>query len=146
MSIVRKQSKDYIPRWMRKLPKVDIFGMRCYNTRETLELGQCRAFLPDSPASSRPNLPPPIFVKERWITCDNEDVFWFPSEHQLFSVAVHGSTLAFGCQSGRVSFIDFVFQSFPWPPCPLPLKGMCFYSLSEVRWVTMANDADHELD
>jgi len=38
-------------------------------------------FLSDSAAASLPNLPHSIFVKERWVSLDMENLLWLPSDH-----------------------------------------------------------------
>jgi WD40 repeat protein len=69
--------------------------------------------LSDSAAVSRRNRPCSIFVKEQWVSWGMENILWLPSEHRPSHVAVHGSIVGFGYPSGRVSFMEFAFQSFP---------------------------------
>ncbi|KAH8585299.1 quinon protein alcohol dehydrogenase-like superfamily [Bisporella sp. PMI_857] len=64
-------------------------------------------FLSDGPAVSLPNIPRSIFIKERWVSLDMENLLWLPSDYRLSCVAVRGSIVAFGCESGRVSFMEF---------------------------------------
>jgi WD40 repeat protein len=65
------------------------------------------AFLSNGAAVSRPNLPRSTFVKEQWVSLDMENSLWLPSDHRPSSVAVYGSIIAFGYESGRVSFMEF---------------------------------------
>ena len=72
------------------------------------------AFLSNSAAISRLKFPPPsppsaVFITEQWVSRGTEKVLWLPSEHRPSSVAVHGAVIGFGCRSGRVSFMEFVF-------------------------------------
>jgi WD40 repeat protein len=66
-------------------------------------------FLSDGAAVSLPNLPHSIFVKERWVSLDMENLLWLPSDHRPSYVVVHRSIVAFGYESGRVSFMEFAF-------------------------------------
>jgi hypothetical protein len=42
-----------------------------------------------------------------WITWNQENVLWLPTECRFGNVAVSGSTVAIGCRSGRVLVIQF---------------------------------------
>jgi hypothetical protein len=43
-----------------------------------------------------------------WITCHGLNVLWLPSEYRPSCCIVSGSTVAIGCQSGRVLVICFL--------------------------------------
>jgi WD40 repeat protein len=65
------------------------------------------AILFDHAAISRPDLPRSIFVKQQWVSWGMENILWLPSEHRPSYVVVHGGIVAFGYESGRVSFMEF---------------------------------------
>jgi WD40 repeat protein len=67
------------------------------------------AYLSDGTAVSQPNLPRPVFVKERWVALDMENLLWLPSDHRPSCVAVHESIVGFGYESSRVSVMEFAF-------------------------------------
>ena len=50
-----------------------------------------------------------VFVKERWVARDMENLLWLPLEYWPVCVAVHGSLVALGSRSGRVSILEFAF-------------------------------------
>jgi hypothetical protein len=66
----------------------------------------------DRSAVSRPDPLRSIFIEREWVTWAAEKIIWLPSEHRPRHVAVHGAIAASGYRSGRVSFIEFVLQSF----------------------------------
>jgi hypothetical protein len=66
-------------------------------------------FVSDSAAVSRRNLPRSVFIKKQWVGLEMETLLWLPSEHRPSCVVVHGSIVAFGYGSGRVSFMEFAF-------------------------------------
>jgi WD40 repeat protein len=49
-----------------------------------------------------------VFVAERWLTVDAEDVLWIPANYQASCTAVHSCRVAFGYSSGRVLLLDIV--------------------------------------
>ncbi|KAF3034267.1 hypothetical protein E8E11_001607 [Didymella keratinophila] len=49
-----------------------------------------------------------VFVTERWLTVDAEDVLWIPANYQASCTAVHSSYVAFGYSSGRVLLLAIV--------------------------------------
>jgi WD40 repeat protein len=67
------------------------------------------AFLSAKAAVSRRNLRHSIFIEQHWISRGTEHILWLPSEHRPTCVAVHGSIVAFGYPSGRVTIIEFAF-------------------------------------
>jgi WD40 repeat protein len=50
-----------------------------------------------------------IFIEQgqQWITLDGERLLWLPPESRPSCWAIHGSVLALGHVSGRISFIGF---------------------------------------
>jgi hypothetical protein len=65
--------------------------------------------LPNRVVVSRPNLVPPVFVKDQPVTRGKENALWRPSEYRPMSIAIHGRIIGFGCPSGQVSFIEIAF-------------------------------------
>jgi WD40 repeat protein len=65
--------------------------------------------LSNNAAISRASPLPPVFVKAQWVSQGTKNILWLPSEHRPSSVAVHGSTIAFGYLSGQVLFMEFTF-------------------------------------
>ena len=58
-----------------------------------------------------PNVNLKIFIEQgQWITLNDERVLWLPPESRPSCLAIHGSVLAIGHASGRVSFIGFRVQ------------------------------------
>jgi WD40 repeat protein len=67
------------------------------------------AILSNCTATSLPDLPPSVSVKDQWVSRGRESILWLPSEHRQSRAAIHGSTIALGYPSGRISFIEFAF-------------------------------------
>jgi WD40 repeat protein len=67
------------------------------------------AILSDHAAMSGPGLPRSIFVKEQWVSWGTKNILWLPPEHRPMRVAIYGNIVAFGYESGRVSFMKFAF-------------------------------------
>ena len=49
-----------------------------------------------------------VFVTERWLTVDAEDMLWIPANYQASRSAVHSCHVAFRYSSGRVLVLDTV--------------------------------------
>ena len=48
-----------------------------------------------------------IFVKERWVSRDMENLLWLPPEYRAVSSAFQDNVLVLGQASGRISFLYF---------------------------------------
>jgi WD40 repeat protein len=66
-------------------------------------------FHSDSAAVSRPDLPHYVFIKDLWVSRGMENILLFPFDHRSSHVAMHGSIIAFGYDSGQVTFMEFAF-------------------------------------
>ncbi|OAL56447.1 WD40 repeat-like protein [Pyrenochaeta sp. DS3sAY3a] len=55
--------------------------------------------------------PTQLSVQERWILHKKERKLWLPSEYQPSCSAVYGNLVALGHESGKISFIEFDFES-----------------------------------
>ena len=64
------------------------------------------ASLSRSAVVSRPNLSSAIFVKEQWVSCGMKNMLWLPADHRPSCVAVYGSVVAIGHESGCVSIFE----------------------------------------
>jgi WD40 repeat protein len=71
------------------------------------------ACLSDSVVIPRPNLPCSIILSDQWASVGQENILWLPSDRWPKCFAIHGSIVGIGHVSGRVSFMEFAFESFP---------------------------------
>ena len=65
--------------------------------------------LSDGTTVSQPHVSPLIFVKDQWVSRNNERILWIPPEYRSTCAVVCGSTICLGCMSGRVVIMEFAF-------------------------------------
>jgi WD40 repeat protein len=49
-----------------------------------------------------------IFVLDRWVKADSEDILWIPAEYQPSCIAVHSCHVTFGYSFGRVLLLGLL--------------------------------------
>ena len=59
----------------------------------------------DTPRGQRPACN--IFLRERWIVRDRQDVLWLPPDYRVAYVIIPSSIVVLGHTSGRVTFLEF---------------------------------------
>jgi hypothetical protein len=57
-----------------------------------------------------------MFIKERWVSLNVQNLLWLPSDYWPSYVSIRGNIIACGYEFGRVSFAEFVSKvSFRFP-------------------------------
>lgn len=96
--------------------RFSIDGSQLFTDRGVLDISSDFAFLSRGASPS----PPGVYVREQWIVYGTERLLWLPQEYRHSQVAVRQNVVVLGCQSGRISFLEFDLKFAEPPPHPPP--------------------------